>query len=284
LQPKLWARLHYANGVSADTLLHYGKNQVAARQVMQAPKLIVGNWKMNGVTATLAEAKAVSASLVSASSDNVRVVICPPATLIARASDVLSEGMVLLGGQDCHAKVEGAHTGDVSAHMLADVGATYVIVGHSERRSDHGETSANVASKAKAAIVAGLMPIICVGESEAQRDAGQAEAIVLDQILGSIPSTANATQICIAYEPVWAIGTGRTPSVEEVAAMHVAIRQTLVGKFGDADGKSIAILYGGSVNPKNAAELLGTANVDGALVGGASLTAANFLGIITTQL
>jgi triosephosphate isomerase (TIM) len=232
---------------------------------MQAPKLIVGNWKMNGVTATLAEAKAVSASLVSASSDNVRVVICPPATLIARASDVLSEGMVLLGGQDCHAKAEGAHTGDVSAHMLADVGATYVIVGHSERRS-------------------GLMPIICVGESEAQRDAGQAEAIVLDQILGSIPSTANATQICIAYEPVWAIGTGRTPSVEEVAAMHVAIRQTLVGKFGDADGKSIAILYGGSVNPKNAAELLGTANVDGALVGGASLTAANFLGIITTQL
>jgi triosephosphate isomerase (TIM) len=251
---------------------------------MKTTKLIVGNWKMNGLAATLAEAKEVANNLSSSSLDAVRVVICPPATLIARAFDMLVGTKIALGGQDCHAKVSGAHTGDISAQMLADVGALFVIVGHSERRSDHGETSSDVAAKAQAAIDANLMPIICVGESEAQRDAGQAEAIVLNQILGSIPSKATANQICIAYEPVWAIGTGRTPSTNDVAAMHSAIRSTLIEKFGAAEGASIAILYGGSVNPRNAAELLSVNNVNGALVGGASLTAANFLGIINTQL
>jgi triosephosphate isomerase (TIM) len=251
---------------------------------MQAIKLIVGNWKMNGLEATLVEAKEIANHLAGANSDSVGVVICPPATLIARAADALAGSKVGVGGQDCHAKVSGAHTGDISAHMLADAGASYVIVGHSERRCDHGETSADVAAKAEAAITAGLTPIICVGESEAQRDAGEEETIVLDQILASIPNTATANQICIAYEPVWAIGTGRTPSTSNVAAMHAAIRAMLVKRFGEVEGPSIAILYGGSVNPKNAAELLSVENVDGALVGGASLTAANFLGIITTQL
>jgi triosephosphate isomerase (TIM) len=252
--------------------------------VMQAAKLIVGNWKMNGLEVTLVEGKKVADFLAGANSDGVNVVVCPPATLIARAANTLAGSKVGVGGQDCHAKVSGAHTGDISAHMLADAGATYVIVGHSERRSDHSETSADVAAKAEAAVAASLVPIICVGESEAQRDAGQAEAVVLEQVLGSIPSVATANQICIAYEPVWAIGTGRTPSISDVFAMHAAIRATLIKRFGEVGGSSIAILYGGSVNPKNAAELLGVENVDGALVGGASLTAANFLGIITTQL
>jgi triosephosphate isomerase (TIM) len=247
-------------------------------------KLIVGNWKMNGLRASLAEVKAMVEGISDHATGKVDVVICPPATLIASAHKMIEGSQVRLGGQDCHTAVSGAHTGDVSATMLADAGASYVIVGHSERRSDHGESSAVVQAKAATAIAAGLVPIICVGESEAQRDAGQAEAIVLEQVLSSIPSACTANQICVAYEPVWAIGTGRTPSAEDVAAMHRAIRQTLASRFGDAEGQSIAILYGGSVNPKNAAELLAVSNVNGALVGGASLTAANFLGIIAAQL
>jgi triosephosphate isomerase (TIM) len=251
---------------------------------MNMSKLIVGNWKMNGLTAALSEVSAIAAGLSGANADKVQVVICPPTTLIALARTALDGSHVALGGQDCHVNVSGAHTGDVSAQMLADVGANFVIVGHSERRTDHHETSATVQAKAYQAIQAGLKPIICVGESEAQRDAGQAETIVLEQLLASIPTDATAQQVCIAYEPVWAIGTGRTPSIGDVAAMHHAIRTALVGRFGDADGQVVAILYGGSVNAKNAGELLAVANVNGALVGGASLTAANFLGIIATQL
>jgi triosephosphate isomerase (TIM) len=255
---------------------------------MNLPKLIVGNWKMNGLSATLSEAKAIATGLAAGldgtSKGRVRVVICPPTTLIFQAKQALEGTALELGGQDCHAKASGAHTGDISAQMLADAGAHYVIVGHSERRTDHEETSAIVRAKADAALKAGLMPIICVGESEAQRDAGQAATIVLEQIKGSIPPDCTAQQICIAYEPVWAIGTGRTPSGEDVAAMHLAVRKTLEAKFGPQDGQTIAILYGGSVNPKNAAELLSIANVNGALVGGASLTAINFLGIISSQL
>ena len=251
---------------------------------MGIAKLIVGNWKMNGIAATLAEAKNIAAGLDGVRSNGVTVVICPPTTLIAQANYALKGTCVALGGQDCHAQKSGAHTGDISAQMLADAGATYVIVGHSERRSDHGETDSDVQAKAQAAIAAGLKPIICVGESEAQRDAGQAETIVLAQLTGSISSDCDASQICIAYEPVWAIGTGRTPSTHDVAAMHGAIRHALIARFGEADGQTIAILYGGSVNAKNAAELLAIGNVNGALVGGASLTATAFLGIITTQL
>lgn len=247
-------------------------------------KLIVGNWKMNGLSATLSEAKAVSAALAEADCDHVKVVICPPATLIAQANYVLETTKVAVGGQDCHDKVSGAHTGDISAQMLADAGATFVIVGHSERRTDHLESSDKVQAKAAVAHHAGLIAIICVGESEAQRDAGDAEKIVMDQLSGSIPTQCKADQICVAYEPVWAIGTGRTPSTLDVGAMHKAIRLSLVHKFGETAGQSVAILYGGSVNPKNASELLAVDNVDGALVGGASLTAVNFLGIIHTQL
>jgi triosephosphate isomerase (TIM) len=247
-------------------------------------KLIVGNWKMNGLFATLAEAKAVGDGLAMVSDDSVKVVICPPVTLISRAHTLLLGSKVSVGAQDCHAKVAGAYTGDISAQMLGDAGATFVIVGHSERRTDHLESSELVAAKASAVISAGLMPIICVGESEAQRDAGVAVAVVLDQVQGSIPSDAKASQICIAYEPVWAIGTGATPSVEDVAEMHDAIRESLKTLFGPEDGQLVAILYGGSVNPKNVSELLSVANVNGALVGGASLTAANFLAIIATQL
>lgn len=251
---------------------------------MTKAKLIVGNWKMNGLTATLQEANAVATALVDSHGERVKAVICPPATLIAQANYALRGTKVGLGGQDCHAKASGAHTGDISAQMLVDAGASYVIVGHSERRTDHLETNEIVAAKADAAIHAGLMPIICVGESEPERDAGQAEFIVLEQVRASIPDNAAASQICIAYEPVWAIGTGRTPSTLDVATVHKAIRVALEVRFGAVEGQSVAILYGGSVNPTNAAELLDVANVNGALVGGASLTAANFLGIINTQL
>jgi triosephosphate isomerase (TIM) len=251
---------------------------------MRSAKLIVGNWKMNGVLASLVELTKLSKLLDEQLRHDVGIVVCPPATLLHSARVTLAGSPIETGAQDCHGAVSGAHTGDLSAAMIADLGAKYVIVGHSERRSDHGETSVDVAAKASAAIIAGLTPIICVGESEAQRDAGQAEVIVLDQVLASIPIVAQASQICIAYEPVWAIGTGRTPSPSDVAAMHASIRETLVKKFGAGGGHAIKILYGGSVNPKNAAELLAVAHVDGALVGGASLSAESFAAIVAVQL
>ena len=257
---------------------------------MNVRKLIVGNWKMNGLKESLKEVSALTNGLSNLKKTNTTlendlvIVICPPATLIVSVTATVAGSGVASGGQDCHAKSSGAHTGDISAHMLANAGATYVIVGHSERRSDHGETSADIEAKAQAAIGAGLIPIICVGETEVHRDAGQAEAVVLAQVRASLPNGCSARQICVAYEPVWAIGTGRTPKAEEVAHMHAAIRSALTAQFGDVENQSVAILYGGSVNAKNAAELLALPNVDGALVGGASLTASAFLGIIETQL
>jgi triosephosphate isomerase len=242
-------------------------------------KLIVGNWKMNGLRDSLVEAKAIA----SGAADEVQAVICPPATLLAPMAQALLGSAVLLGGQDCHAKVSGAHTGDISATMLANIGAHFVLMGHSERRSDHGETNLDVQAKAAAAIDAGLMPIICVGESEAQRDGGDAQSFVLTQVAASIPGACDANQICIAYEPIWAIGTGRTPDVDDVASMHQAIRTAMIGRFGATDGERVKILYGGSVNPQNARELMAVDNVDGALVGGASLTAANFLAILNSH-
>jgi triosephosphate isomerase (TIM) len=260
--------------VENGEIIHVTANTLASG------KLIVGNWKMNGLGASVAEARAIAEGVSALDPAIARAVICPPATLLAAFSNALQGAKLALGGQDCHANASGAHTGDVSAAMLADAGASYVIVGHSERRTNHGETSEMVQAKANAAIAAGLLPIICVGETEAQRDSGQAETVVLDQVLKSLPADCRAEQICIAYEPVWAIGTGRVPSVEDIEAMHGAIRTILVERFGQTDGYHIFILYGGSVNSSNATLLLSILNVNGALVGGASLKAESFLSIV----
>ena len=238
--------------------------------------LIVGNWKMNGTRAMLAEARAIDRG--AARHPGVRVGIAPPFTLISTLSEAVQTAQV--GAQDCHAAVSGAFTGDVSAPMLADAGASFSIVGHSERRTLHGENDAMVKAKAEAALAAGLEVIVCVGENEAQRDAGQAEAVVTAQLAGSLPAIeGNLLLVTVAYEPVWAIGTGRVPSLDDVAAMHRAVRGKLVELYGE-EATGIAILYGGSVNAGNAEDLLGVEEVGGALVGGASLTADAFLAIV----
>ena len=237
---------------------------------------IVGNWKMNGTRAMLAEARAIDRG--AARHPGVRVAVAPPFTLIQSLAEN-AEAMAI-GGQDCHAAASGAFTGDVSAAMLADAGATYTILGHSERRAMHAETDAQVRAKAEAALAAGLEVIVCVGETEAQRDAGQAEAVVCAQLDGSLPvGEGVAARVTVAYEPVWAIGTGRVPSVGDVGAIHRAIRARLETIYGP-DGAGISILYGGSVNAGNAAELLAADAVGGALVGGASLQAESFLAIV----
>lgn len=237
-------------------------------------KLAAGNWKMNGLGADLAEVEALAKAHAAPTCE---VLICPPATLIARLA-ASARGPVMVGGQDCHAKVSGAHTGDISAQMLAEAGASHVILGHSERRADHGESDAQVAAKAVAAHQAGLVSVICVGETEAQRDAGATLDVIAGQMAGSIPDCATAANTVIAYEPVWAIGTGRTPTLEQIAEVHAAMRQTLTARFADGDG--FRLLYGGSVKPSNAAEIFAVGDVDGALVGGASLKAADFGAII----
>lgn len=242
---------------------------------MALRKLIAGNWKMNGLLSGLAELDAIAAA--ASTYPNVSVAICPPATLIAAAAQ--RQPALTIGAQDCHGAVSGAHTGCLSAQMLAEAGAKMVIVGHSERRTDQHESDAEVRAKALAAVNQGLSAIICVGESEAQRDAGEALAVVEAQLDGSVPAEGEIARMIIAYEPVWAIGTGRTPSTAEVAEMHAAIRARLIALLGETGG-SIPILYGGSVKPGNAAELMAVADVDGALVGGASLKAADFVPII----
>ncbi|WP_071795631.1 triose-phosphate isomerase [Natronohydrobacter thiooxidans] len=236
----------------------------------QACKLAAGNWKMNGLRADMAEARALATALTAPSCG---VLLCPPATLVAAMADALSGSAVMVGGQDCHAAASGAHTGDISAQMLADSGASYVILGHSERRADHGESSGDVAAKARAAHAAGLIAIICLGETEAERDAGQTLDVVLRQLAESVPEGATAANTVIAYEPVWAIGTGRTPTLEQISEVHDALRANL-------PDSAISLLYGGSVKPGNAAEIFAIANVDGALVGGASLKAADFGAIV----
>jgi len=240
--------------------------------------LIAGNWKMNGLAEALDQARAVAAAL-DAKPAAARVAICPPATLLDRLSQALEGSTVLTGGQDCHVKTSGAHTGDVAAPMLIDAGATLVILGHSERRDDHGETSVLVAAKVETALAAGLEPIVCVGESLAQREAGSAIAVVTGQIRESLPAVLAGQAFAVAYEPIWAIGTGRTATVADIEEMHAAIRAELVVMFGD-HGATVPILYGGSVKPDNAVEILAAAEVGGALVGGASLKAADFLAII----
>jgi triosephosphate isomerase (TIM) len=240
--------------------------------------LVAGNWKMNGLRASLVEIAAMRKGAEAGGAGAAEVAVCPPATLIGDAARLLSGGPVALGAQDCHARGSGAHTGDISADMLKDAGASYVIVGHSERRADHGETDPMARAKAEAAIAAGLIAIVCVGETRPERESGQAIEVTSTQLRGSLPPVAEPSQIVVAYEPVWAIGTGLTPTADDVAEMHATIR-TLLGEIYGPAGATIRILYGGSVKPANAAELLSLANVDGALVGGASLKAADFLGI-----
>lgn len=242
--------------------------------------LIAGNWKMNGTTASLGEVQKLAGLLTQGRSPRCTVVICPPATLLERLSELAAPSGIVTGGQDCHTAVNGAHTGDVSAQMLVDAGAQFVIVGHSERRTNHGESDALVQSKALAAHAAGLVPIICVGETEAERDAGNAVSVVIGQLENSIPDDWSGHEIVIAYEPVWAIGTGRTPTSADIAQMHDAIRSQLETRFGER-GAATRILYGGSMKPSNASEILRISNVNGGLVGGASLLANDFHAIIS---
>jgi len=240
--------------------------------------MIAGNWKMNGLKATVAEFDAMCAGAagVAAKAD---LLVCPPATLIAGFADRARGAKTLaIGAQDCHPKVSGAHTGDLSAEMLADAGATAIIVGHSERRADHGESDALVRLKAEACWRAGLVAIVCIGETRQQRDHGKTLDICGGQLAGSLPDGATAANLVVAYEPVWAIGTGLTPTVTDVEQVHRFIRDCLTSRF-KGEGARIRILYGGSVKPSNAAELMAVANVNGALVGGASLKASDFLAI-----
>lgn len=244
---------------------------------MARKPLIAGNWKMNGTRASLAELQAMVAAATAGLGDGVDLLICPPATLLAEAVH-LANRSVSIGGQDCHTGTSGAHTGDISAVMLADAGATHVIVGHSERRADHGEGDDLVRAKMQAARSAGLVAVVCVGETQDQRDAGETLGVLGAQLAGSLSDDVTAITTVVAYEPVWAIGTGRTPTAGDVAEVHAFIRRTLVERFG-VDGQDVRLLYGGSVKPSNAAELLGVDNVDGALVGGASLKADDFIAI-----
>jgi len=236
--------------------------------------LIAGNWKMNGnqrEAARLAEA-------LRDGVESVDLLVCPPHVHLHGVATVMLGSRVAVGGQDCHAAHHGAHTGDISAAMLRDAGATFVIVGHSERRTQHGENDAAVLAKTEAALQAGLIPIVCVGETEAERLSGLADSVVEKQLTGSIPYGFITAGGVVAYEPVWAIGTGRTPTERDIAAMHSTMRQALVERFGPA-ARTTRLLYGGSVKPSNAAEILALPEVDGALVGGASLAAADFLAI-----
>lgn len=244
--------------------------------------LIAGNWKMFGLRSAQREVKTL-VRLLKTHKHSCDVVICPPATLLPILRQINRGGLVALGGQTCHAAKEGAHTGDISAQMLRDAGARYCIVGHSERRQAHGETDAHVRAQANAVLGAGLIPIICIGETDAQNQAGETEPVLAQQISQSCPEVPGLHDLAqppaIAYEPVWAIGTGRTPRLEDIAKLHAFVKGCLVRKFGAA-GSRVRVLYGGSVKPDNAAQILALPGVDGALVGGASLKARDFLTII----
>ena len=240
-------------------------------------KLAAGNWKMNGLAAALGEVQALIAAHPAPVCE---MLLCPPATLLAQMNWAARGSKLRLGGQDCHPDASGAHTGDISAAMLHDAGAVYVILGHSERRADHGETDALVKAKAQAALAAGLVAVVCIGETEAQRDAGQTLQVIGNQIDGSLPDGASAATLVVAYEPVWAIGTGRTPTIAQIAEVHAFLRARLAALIG-AEAAGVRILYGGSVKPSNAVEIFAVPHVDGALVGGASLKAADFGAIVT---
>ena len=240
-------------------------------------KLAAGNWKMNGTGTALPELEALAQGHPAPSVD---ILICPPATLLHRAAQTVAGSAISVGGQDCHAEVSGAHTGDISAGMLKDAGASAVILGHSERRESYAESNGTVCAKARAAMRAGLVAVICVGESLAQREAGETLDIIGGQLAGSIPDESTGENLVVAYEPIWAIGTGKVPTLEQIAEVHDFMRGQLERRFGAEVGGSVRLLYGGSVKPGNAAEIFGVPNVDGALVGGASLKAADFSPII----
>lgn len=243
---------------------------------MSRRKLVAGNWKMNGLRESVGEFDRIVRGAPDAPAD---LMICPPFTLISTLASRAAGGDVLVGGQDCHAKASGAHTGDISAEMLADAGAKAVILGHSERRADHRETSELVAEKVEAAWRAGLLAVVCVGETEAERDSGDTLEVIGSQLDRSLPESSTAQSIVVAYEPVWAIGTGRTPTLEQIGEVHGFIRARLRERFGDAVGLGTRLLYGGSVKPDNARAIFSVEDVDGALVGGASLKSADFLAI-----
>lgn len=240
--------------------------------------LVAGNWKMNGNREALPQIEAIAAGVAGTLSDKIDVLICPPATLMSTAAGAAAGSPLAIGAQDCHAAVSGAHTGDLSAGMLRDAGATSIIVGHSERRTDHHESNELVCAKAQAVIGEELIAIVCIGETEAERKSGKTLDVLGVQLAGSVPDAATAQNTVIAYEPVWAIGTGLTPTVNDVEEAHGFLRRTLEDRFGGA-GAAMRLLYGGSVKPANAAELMAVRNVDGALVGGASLKASDFLAI-----
>ena len=243
--------------------------------------LIAGNWKMNGLSASLAEISHLRSGIEAGKlSDKADILVCPPFTLLTLFAQETEATPIRIGAQDCHIARSGAYTGDVSAAMLADAGASAVILGHSERRAQHGERDTDVSKKAASALDAGLTAVICVGETAGERRLGLTLAVIARQLKGSLPQNATAANTVIAYEPVWAIGTGLTPSVEDVAQIHKSIRAELASLTGESVAEEIRILYGGSVNPKNAAELLTIANVDGGLIGGASLKADDFLAVI----
>jgi triosephosphate isomerase len=242
--------------------------------------LIAGNWKMNGLRASLFEIEKLASHLTAGAAPRCTVAICPPATLINAMNRIAAPAGIVVGAQDCHPAASGAHTGDLSAPMLADAGAQLVIVGHSERRADHGETDGLVRLKAVSVLAAGLTPIICVGETRAEREAGQADAVVSRQLAASVPDQAADDDVVIAYEPVWAIGTGLTPTSADIAQMHKSLRDQLVKRFG-AIGEKIRLLYGGSLKPSNATEILAIEHVNGGLVGGASLLADDLFAIIS---
>ncbi len=240
-------------------------------------KLAAGNWKMNGTSEALGELEVLASTHPAPTVD---ILICPPATLVHRAAQATQGTGITIGGQDCHAAPNGAHTGDISADMLVDAGATTVILGHSERREDHSEQNEDIRAKARVAMDAGLKTVICVGESLEQREAANTLDIIGGQMSGSIPDQSNGENLIVAYEPIWAIGTGKVPTLNEIGEVHDFIRARLERRFGEGVGRSVRLLYGGSVKPGNAADIFAVSNVDGALVGGASLKAADFSGII----
>jgi triosephosphate isomerase (TIM) len=261
----------------AETLYRSRRNRLrGAEEMAGLTPLVVGNWKMNGLQASLAELDTLKARLGHGRAE---VAACPPATLLGKAIERVRGSPILIGAQDCHPAVSGAHTGDISAEMIADLGGRLVIVGHSERRTDHGETDGLVRAKAEAAWRAGLIAILCIGETAAERQTSQTLAVLDRQLAGSVPDGATAAKLVIAYEPVWAIGTGLTPSTDDIAAAHAHIKARLKERFGNPAAE-IRVLYGGSVKPGNAKQILALAGVDGALVGGACLKAVDFLAIL----
>ena len=242
-------------------------------------KLAAGNWKMNGDSGLLAELETLARGQSDKTNQAPQIVICPPHTLLGQAATKIQGSSIEIGGQDCHTQTKGAYTGDIAASMIAETGATHVIVGHSERRDGHGETNEMVRDKAQAAWAAGLTAILCIGESEAERASDQTLAIIAAQLQASLPDAATAANTVVAYEPIWAIGTGKVPTLDQIIETHDMLRAELIDRLG-TEGSKIRLLYGGSVKPTNAAEIFQAENVDGALVGGASLKAADFQPII----